>query len=433
MQNMFTKLFTLSLLLTVSTLAADNIASGTQAQERASANSQVMLEDAERAREEAEAARREAATAAGAAREMAQELSRKSARRGAEMAREKAELSQQDVQELARERAVHEEGMAQAREELSRAHRELREASREIARAHRDLSRGMQDIDIDVQMNTGDRAVIGVVLGRSSDNGVEIIGVSPDGPAERAGLQQGDVLTAIHGVQLGDNDEGRQSVFQVMNEVSEGEELEVIIERGGQAMEYIVVAEHREPRSWQSVIRIPDVQVVPDAKQPRHVIIERIEVPDINEEELAEQMAELSERLEATKYMFISKDGTDTRHIEIEGFSTFGENAMDEASLWFGLPHAHGLQLATINEGLGSYFKTDRGVLVLTAREDNGYQLLPGDVILSIASTPVNSPSDMMRTLRDIDAGAEIEIEIKRDRRDKTLIVIMPENRLGLR
>ena len=72
-------------------------------------------------------------------------------------------------------------------------------------------------------------------------------------------------------------------------------------------------------------------------------------------------------------------------------------------------------------------------LLVLTAREDNGYQLLSGDVILSIASTPVNSPSDMMRILRDIDADAEIEIEIKRDRRDKTLIVIMPENRLGLR
>lgn len=433
MQNVFAKLVVLSLLLAVSTLAADNGASGNQAQERASANSQVMLEEAERAREEAEAARHEAAIAAAAAREMAQELSRKSARRGVEMAREKAELSLQEVQELERERAVHEEGMAQAREELSRAHQELRQASREIARAHRDLSRGMQDIDIDVRINTGDRAVIGVVLGRESDNGVEIIGVSPDGPAERAGLQQGDVLTAIRGVQLGNNDGGRQSVFQVMNEVSDGEELEVVIERGGQAMEYIVVAKHREPRSWQSVIRIPDVQVVADVKHPRHVIVERIEVPDINEEELAAEMAELSERLEATKYMFISKDGTDTRHIEIEEFSTFGENAMDEASLWFGLPHAHGLQLATINEGLGSYFKTDRGVLVLTAREDNGYQLLPGDVILSIASTPVNSPSDMMRTLRDIDAGAEIEIEIKRDRRDKTLIVIMPENRLGLR
>jgi len=411
MKNVFAKLIALSLLLTASALAADKDAPVNQAQEQASVNYQVMLEEAERAREEAEGARHEAAIAAGAAREIAQKLSRKSARQG----------------------AVQEEGMAQAREELSRAHQELRAASREIARAHRDLSRSVQEIDIDVQIHTDDRAVIGVVLGRQSDNGVEIIGVSPDGPAERAGLQQGDVLTSIHGVQLGNNDKGRQSVFQVMNEVSDGEELDVVIERGGQAMEYVVVAEHREPRSWQSVVRIPDVQVVADAKQPRHVIIERIEVPDINEEELVVQMAELSERLEATKYMFISKDGTDTRHIEIEGFSTFGENAMDEASLWFGLPHAHGLQLATINEGLGSYFKTDRGVLVLTAREDNGYQLLPGDVILSIASTPVNSPSDMMRTLRDIDAGAEIEIEIKRDRRDKTLIVIMPENRLGLR
>jgi C-terminal processing protease CtpA/Prc len=419
MTNVLTKSITLTLLLTISTLAADENATGDRAQEQAGAKYQIMLEEAERARKEAVVARREATVAATAAREVARELSRESARQGSE--------------QLKQERAVHEKGMAQAREELSRAHRELREASREIARAHRDLSRSVEEIDINVEIHTGDRAVIGVVLGRESDGGVEIIGVSPDGPAERAGLQQGDVLTSIRGIELGNNNEGRQSVFQVMKEVGDGEELDVVIARGGQTIEYVVVAEHREPRSLQSVIRIPDVQVVADVNQPRHVIIERIEVPDINEEELAVQLAELSERLEATNYMFISKDGTDTRHIEIEEFSTFGENAMNEASLWFGLPHAHGLQLATINEGLGSYFKTDRGVLVLTARDDNSYQLLPGDVILSIASTPVNSPSDMMRTLRDIDAGAEIEIEIKRDRRDKTLIVVMPENRLGLR
>jgi len=430
--------------------------------EHARLEAQAMLEEAERAREEAEMAREMAASAAEMAREAArmnaemareearmhQEMAREEARMNAEMARMDSEQSRLEAGELARERAVRreemareralqQEEMARAREEVSRAHRELSEATREMARAHRDLARSNEQHRVIRHVNLGDRAVIGVVLGKESEEGIKLVGVSPDGPAERAGLKQGDVLVSIRGVDLaGADTSARNTIFRVMDEAGDGEELPVVVERDGESLEFTVTAEHREPRGWQSVIRIPEVQMLEGEPGDPHLVIETIEIPEIDHEALTTRIAELTESLEARKYLYASPDDEDLEHwgIEFDGeFSDFGEHAMREANMWFGMPGAHGLELASINEGLGAYFKTDRGVLVIKAREDNAYQLESGDVILEIDSNDVESPADMVRALREVQPGSEIDISIKRNRRDKTLTVVVPENRLGFR
>jgi len=368
---------------------------------------QTMREEAEQARQQAEVARQGALKAA--------ELARETARMNAEIVRETsrhgADLKNRELQK---------EELVRTREALRKTHEELRDATREVARAHRDLARAGDERKIIRHVNLGDRAVIGVVLGSESDNGVEIIGVSPDGPAERAGLEQGDILVSIQDIVLADNDAARESVFEIMSDVDDQEELAVVVERDGVSSEYTVTAEIREPRGWQSMIRIAEVEAVAAVPGDRHVIIERIEIPEIDEEAIAAQVTELTQHLEHYEF-------------DHEEFSEFGEHAMSEANAWFGLPRAHGLELTSINEGLGAYFKTDRGVLVIKATEDNAYGLESGDVILSIDSTAVNSPSDMLRALRDVEPGSEIDIGIKRNRRDKTLSVVVPENRLGFR
>jgi C-terminal processing protease CtpA/Prc len=442
-----------ALLITATTLVAGGEATQSPSEELERVEYQSMRQEAERARQEAEVAHQGAIKAAEMAREAARmnlELSREAARVDAEVAREtaqmKAEMSREEAeqmrqestrlaQERKRERELQNAELAQTREELSRAHRELREATRVVARAHRDMVRADDVHKVSRHVNLGDRAVIGVVLGKESEQGVQLIGVSPDGPAERAGLEQGDILVSIRGVDLADNDEARQSVFQVMSDAGDGEEMAVVVNRDGESLEYTVTVEQREPRGWQSVIRIPEIEIIESVPGEQHIIVERIEVPEIDEVALAAQVAALTENLESHKFVYITSDGehSEQHEFDFEEFSDFGKHAMSEANVWFGLPRAQGLELTSINEGLGAYFKTDRGVLVIKAREDNAYKLESGDVILSIDSSAVDSPSDMMRALRDVEPGSEIDIEIKRDRRDKTLSVVVPENRLGYR
>jgi hypothetical protein len=115
--------------------------------------------------------------------------------------------------------------------------------------------------------------------------------------------------------------------------------------------------------------------------------------------------------------------------IEFHEFSELGNSALQDANVWFGLPMAQGLQLAEIDPGLGEYFKTDRGVLVLKARTDNDLQLESGDVILQVGDTKVNSPAEFMRALRGIDSGDELVMDIKRHRKDRTLKTVMPQGR----
>jgi C-terminal processing protease CtpA/Prc len=414
-----------------------------QAQEEARAEYESILAEAELAREQAH--------------EVA-EQARETALAHAELSREKAELQNEQREDLSQQRALKAKETARMREELSRTHRELREVSRQVARAHQELAREEERKHELRFVNLGDRAVIGVILGGETPDGVQIIGVSPDGPAERAGLLRGDILQSLRGVDLTTTGSGRASINSIMREVKDREELAASVIRDGEHWEFMVTAEQREPRAWQSMIRIHEsVDDAGSAVAPE-VYIERIEVPEIDEEALVAQIEALGKQVSELEYAFITVDKNDFpihedfaheefdheqfvhedfEHgeyvIDYSAMSQIGEHAMREANVWFGLPHAQGLELTTINPGLGEYFKADHGVLVIQAREDNSYQLQSGDVVQEIGATTVNTPADMMRALRGLDSGGAVEIQIKRNKRNKTLTVTVPENRFGYR
>jgi len=358
--------------------------------------------------------------------------------RRAEAKRESSESRRREAAAMAEaERAE----LAEVRRELARAHENLRRASREVARVHRDIDRSVRPAP-EVRL-VGGRAVIGVVLGDNTDRGVRVLGLSPDGPAERAGIRQGDVIVGLMGESLTEGGvDGREVLTDAMRAVDPGDELTVRIDRGGEEMDVTVVADERTPFTFQSVTRLatvptaptdPDAPDAPDAPRPP-VVVQEIEVPRIDRERLEKELERVREDLEARRIVqeWVTPEGGVFIY-EADALSEIAEDALAGADLWSGMSLTRGLKLSNLEDGLGAYFDTDRGVLVLRARADNALQLETGDVILSVGGESVNRPGDVVRALRDADAGDTIDIEIKRQRRDETLSVVIPEARLGLR
>ncbi|NND46007.1 MAG: PDZ domain-containing protein [Xanthomonadales bacterium] len=356
-----------------------------------------------------------------------------------------AEERAQNTEERARARDVEAAERAAMREELSRVHEELRRASREVARLHREIAREARDVAFAPRAGVpgvGDKAVIGVVLGEATARGVPVLGVSPDGPSDRAGIQQGDLIVAMMGEDLAGSAEGdaRAVLGKAMDGVKIGDELVITVERDGQRSDLTVKAERREPFAWQSIIRLPSAPAAPAAPGAPPAVpraFEHIEIPEIDREELHGRMDQLREEVERARVIIdVHRDGEvgefhDSYAYEFDTFSDFGDDALAEANVWFGLPVTRGLKLAEMDSDLAGYFKADGGVLVLKARPGNDLQLKSGDVIQQIGAQSVSKPSDVMRALREWEPGASIEIRILRDRKDQTLDVVLPERHLG--
>ena len=422
---------TLLLGMTTTVMAASDEQAALQAEEK---KLQAQLEaEYKKAMSEAEQERHAAEASIEKAREQLERVSE-----------QQSEIAREQAKEGAEARAAQQAEMLHMHEELNQARRQLQQTQREIARVNREVSRARSEERhaTSFTYTTTDRPVIGVILGNADDVGVKVLGVSPDGPSERAGIKQGDVIVAVGGQVLAaieESENARDGLRVAMSDIKADEALTVTVERADKTIDLTVVPQVREPRAWQTVTRFPSAPhavVAPGApgEPARVVTIERIVVPEIDTIEMSKQIEKI--RVEIDERRALLDKGVlapvDREYeFEFHDMSEMGNFALHDANVWFGLPMAQGLRLAELNPGLGEYFKTDRGVLVLKARTDNELQLESGDVILQVGDTEVNSPAEFMRALRGFESGDEVEIDIKRKRKNKTLNAIMPENRMS--
>ncbi len=400
-----------------------------RALEAAEAEQRAALEAVEAARRELTLRAEKDRRAAEEARQLAEE------RRG--QARELSEAQREAQRQVEEAKRQEREELRVIQRELEKAHENLRRASREVARVHRDIYRSERMV-VPAPSLGGNRAVIGVILGDNTPDGVQVIGLSPDGPAERAGLQQGDVIVSLMGEPLVvDGSDGRRILTETMQSVEPGDELVVLVQRDGELIETEIVTEDRTPLGWQTVTRImaPDAPMPPGAPGAPNapVVVQSFEVPNFDRERLEKELEAMREELEERRIIIGSRQGDAPGELfyEFEALSEVGDAAIAGTNIWFGLPLTRGLEFAEIDTGLGEYFDVDGGVLVLRANADNALGLRSGDVIQSGNDTAVQRPGDVIRALRNVEPGAALELDIKRSRQSETLTVELTEDLFG--
>jgi predicted metalloprotease with PDZ domain len=219
--------------------------------------------------------------------------------------------------------------------------------------------------------------------------GARLEGVTPGGPAEKAGLQAGDIITKFNGTPLAglvaaDEDESGpgMKLVQLAHKLEPGDTVKIEYRRGSDTKTATIVAQDVEP-NW--AFAGPGAMAMP-----------RIEVnPEMH-------MGPLTGMLAPGEKM--------------EGFSfCFGDSWCD-------------LDLVSLNADLGSYFGTSDGVLVVKSSADSALPLKGGDVILAIGGRKPTSPSHAMRILRSYEAGESVSIDVMRKQKRITVSWKVPEN-----
>jgi predicted metalloprotease with PDZ domain len=256
--------------------------------------------------------------------------------------------------------------------ELERAQQEMERAARQVARLSTEL--GNQWMQFQPPMSFGPpKVMLGINIGSArgdaeEGNGVRVESVSPGGPAEEAGLKANDVIVSLAGKSLqGDSKTTpQQQLLKLMREVEPDTPIAIEYRRDGKVQKARVI-----PKSFP--------EFVSDSIQRGMQGLDH----------LNERAFRMSRR----------------------GPGGFGS-----------------AELADLSPGLGRYFGTDKGLLVVRAPKDARLKLQDGDVILDIDGRVPNSASHAYEILSSYRAGETLKLHIMRQQKRMELPVEIPSD-----
>jgi hypothetical protein len=268
------------------------------------------------------------------------------------------------------DQAALEKQLADAQSRLDAAARDVAELSGQLY--------GDQKVEIVKMVHGGSRgAMLGVNIGGPGqrDDGVEVMGVSPDGPAEAAGLKAGDVIVAVDG--------------------------EGLARTGERSPASLLVAHMRAVEPGQVV----KVQYLRDGKR-----------------------ATAEVKTVAADPMMVKMMRGHGMPLDMQEDPPMpGMHRMLLRGPGFGA-----LELVPVTPGLGRYFGTDKGLLVVRAPSQPGLGLTDGDVLLTIGGRVPENPGQAFRILQSYEPGDKVKLGILRDRKRMDVEATLPAGR-GMR
>lgn len=268
-------------------------------------------------------------------------------------------------------------------EKLRMAETRLAEAAREIAEITKERLPRIAEIEQRFALSSKPR--LGVTIETSDQpgpvEGVTILGVTPGSAASDSGLRSGDILTSVNdeGLSADNCKDANIRLLDFMKGVEEGDVLTVEYLREG---------------------KVGSVEV-----EPRIV--------------------------EDSVFAWIDKEGRDFTMPAMP----VAPEMVERFKMEFGFPWAGTglgeLELVELNEGLGHYFGTDTGLLVVAAPKSDAFDLRDGDVIQSIDGREPKDVRHAMRILSSYQSGEKLELGIMRDKKKVKVDVEIPSDHHG--
>lgn len=262
------------------------------------------------------------------------------------------------------------------REELAEARRELSEAARRVAELGRELGAHESDA-VQFRVFAPDaprRAMLGIAIGPASDGakGVEVLSVTPGGPADKAGIQAGDVVTMVGKTDLAKASAPGHALIESLEDAEPGSQVEVNYLRGDDARTTKVTLEAVHPRNL--FLALPRAH---DGMMPELPVLPR-------------------------------------------------------APMFLELMHGWGnIELVALSKQLGEYFGTDKGLLVVRAPRQEEFKLQDGDVILAIDGRQPEDPGHAVRMLGSYRGGEKVMLDIMRKQKKMSMEIEVPERLSG--